>query len=208
MKFRKKPVVIEAIQWIGNNQNEINIFVPEEKRFYTEGPVLHINTLEGAHTANVNDWIIRGVKGEFYPCKPDIFLLTYEPANVTSTFDKIDTVDELNEKIVQLTKQKNGAYWERNQLVAALSKLLPAGLGKHDPNDKEWEDDWRNIVYIIGIGPHFELVQMSWHIHDSELPMFSHLKFDPDIKWDGHTTEEKYKRLARMTNGGVIANDK
>lgn len=51
-------------------------------------------------------------------------------------------------EIEQLTKQKDGAYFERNQLVAALSKLFPASLAKHDVNDKSWDDDWRNIVVI------------------------------------------------------------
>lgn len=78
MKFRKKPVVIEAIQYTGGNEIEIIEFTEGQamKNIYEEGMI--IPTLEGAHKASVNDWIIKGVAGEFYPCKPDIFEQTYE----------------------------------------------------------------------------------------------------------------------------------
>lgn len=84
MKFRKKPVVIEAIQWNGENANEVGLTlrcdrpfeVVEDKQWQTR--CLNIITLEGEMTARINDWIIRGIAGEFYPCKPDIFEATYE----------------------------------------------------------------------------------------------------------------------------------
>lgn len=113
MKFRKKPVVIEATQWFKNgdhpndrseeihpNPQSLIPFV----RFFSEGRVVRryrrpdingqtkcsqcgsimnehgwIDTLEGGHVVCVGDWIITGVKGEVYPCKPDIFEATYEP---------------------------------------------------------------------------------------------------------------------------------
>jgi hypothetical protein len=79
LRFRKKPVVIEALQytgafpldWLGFHES-VNQ-VPGED-------AIEINTLEGTMRADLGDWIIRGVKGEFYPCKPDIFEATYEPA--------------------------------------------------------------------------------------------------------------------------------
>jgi hypothetical protein len=79
VKFRKKPVVIEAIQWT-RNVDEIRAFVGDAAvfEFSESGPHLTIKTLEGIHEASPNDFIIRGVKGEFYPCKPDIFEATYE----------------------------------------------------------------------------------------------------------------------------------
>ena len=67
-KYRKKPVVIEAIQFTGDNCEEIKEF----------GAYIVIKTLEGKMIALPGDWIIKGVKGEFYPCKPDIFEKTYE----------------------------------------------------------------------------------------------------------------------------------
>ena len=77
-KFRKKPVVIEARQWTGANAPELLDWIKPNAR--QEGASLIIPTLEGDHEAGLGDWIIRGVKGEFYPCKPDIFAATYEPA--------------------------------------------------------------------------------------------------------------------------------
>lgn len=85
MKFRKKPVVIEAMQWTGENYDAICQFTGKklERTKLTFSPMgifdqLTIPTLEGDHRANVGDWIIKGVKGEFYPIKDDIFILTYE----------------------------------------------------------------------------------------------------------------------------------
>ncbi len=78
-KFRKKPVEIEAVQFTGHNDDEIASFVGENGSDPREfGPSWYIYTLEGVMRAEVGDWIIRGVKGEFYPCKPDIFEATYE----------------------------------------------------------------------------------------------------------------------------------
>lgn len=78
MKYRKKPVVIEAVQLTINNIDEVLSFCDKVKSHPLTGVV--IETLEGDMTASLGDYIIKGVKGEFYPCKPDIFELTYEPA--------------------------------------------------------------------------------------------------------------------------------
>lgn len=83
MKFRKKPVVIEAFQWNGDNVESL-------KKWGAPVTILPLSTgliigtledgpnCEAVHVADLNDWIIKGVKGEFYPCKPDIFEATYE----------------------------------------------------------------------------------------------------------------------------------
>ena len=85
-KYRKKPVVIEAIQFFDTKESidevcnfmgtvvDIVVELSKEPR----APKLEIPTLEGIHHANEGDYIIKGVKGEFYPCKPDIFAMTYE----------------------------------------------------------------------------------------------------------------------------------
>ena len=93
-KFRKKPVVIESIQWTGKNHREMFDFLSGQlqyKEYMTaQGAYFYIDhskvegglvikTLEGEHLASIGDWIIKGVSGEFYPCKPDIFEKTYEP---------------------------------------------------------------------------------------------------------------------------------
>src|SRR5438046_844247 len=96
MKFRKKPVEIEARQFTTNNDgdnrnmNELVVWInssPPPDSYprpvnansaHHNGTDIFINTLEGEHRATVGDWIIKGVKGEFYPCKPDIFEATYD----------------------------------------------------------------------------------------------------------------------------------
>lgn len=88
MKFQKKPVVISAVQWDGTEQGiqKIKAVFPQletlAKSGYKYKPEItywRIGTLEGGHEVTPGDWIIQGVKGELYPCKPDIFELTYEP---------------------------------------------------------------------------------------------------------------------------------
>nr|DAV36574.1 MAG TPA: PGDYG protein [Bacteriophage sp.] len=73
-KYRKKPVIIEAIQWNGKNLTFMGGTVENK------GTTLVIHTLEGDMEASINDYIIKGVNGEFYPCKPDIFDKSYERA--------------------------------------------------------------------------------------------------------------------------------
>lgn len=85
-EYRKKPVVISAMLWEGN-QKEAFAFMPGPMyltEFDPDVPIpgLIIKTLEGEMTANAGDYIIKGVAGEFYPCKPDIFAATYEKVNV------------------------------------------------------------------------------------------------------------------------------
>ena len=75
-KYRKKPVTIEAIQWNGENLSEIDEFT--ESKVKNHESVLIIPTLEGDMYASLNDYIIKGVNGEFYPCKPNIFAKTYD----------------------------------------------------------------------------------------------------------------------------------
>lgn len=79
MKFRKKPVVIEAVQFDGTLASIALLHIPACSQDLGSD-TLQIETLEGVMTAQPGDWIIQGVKGEHYPCKPDIFAATYEPA--------------------------------------------------------------------------------------------------------------------------------
>lgn len=87
-KYRKKPVVIEAMQWTGDNLSDVIDFTglnisaahwtKEEFEATVKNKGLKIFTLEGPLKASPGDWIIKGIRGEFYPCKPDIFEATYE----------------------------------------------------------------------------------------------------------------------------------
>lgn len=97
MKFRKRPIVIEAILWNGNNLRDVIEFTNGPPNLRTQharmrwddyeslvqDSGLRIYTLEGAMLANVGDMIVRGVQGELYPCKPDIFAATYDPVDPT-----------------------------------------------------------------------------------------------------------------------------
>lgn len=84
MKYRKKPAVIEAVQHfadMGTRTSEIPVWfinACSDGTVFCRGSETFIKTLEGDHKVSDGDWIIRGVKGELYPCKPDIFALTYE----------------------------------------------------------------------------------------------------------------------------------
>lgn len=85
MKWRKKPVVIDAMQYFSSTPmyDIVRNFagLPEDSKvFMRQGECLMINTLEGTLLALPGDYIIKGVKGEFYSCKPDIFIMTYEEA--------------------------------------------------------------------------------------------------------------------------------
>jgi len=84
MKYRKIPITIEAMQFTLETKDQVYNFVTCNKSASFAGtsqPTLMIQTLEGVMTANVGDWIIKGVKDEFYPVKDDIFRLTYEPVD-------------------------------------------------------------------------------------------------------------------------------
>jgi hypothetical protein len=85
-KYRKKPVVIEAWHFTDENKDCVFRDIQEQQMniypsFDDGKPVLRIPTLEGEMTARLGDYIIKGVRGEFYPCKPDIFAQTYEPVD-------------------------------------------------------------------------------------------------------------------------------
>lgn len=78
MKYRKKPIVIEAVQFNGTNHHQLADWSSEAVQLTDKDTIMLIKTLEGDMIATVGDYIIKGVKGEFYPCKPDIFNATYE----------------------------------------------------------------------------------------------------------------------------------
>lgn len=103
---------------------------------------------------------------------------------------------------------KDQAYWERNQLVCALSKIYPSWMELHPLTDKKWDKDWRHVVFIsipsrsdhpTDYYDRYDIdQQISWHIHDSEVDMFDHLELKKGNSWDGHTTEQKYWRLSKI----------
>lgn len=135
MKFRKKPVEVEAINWTGKNLDEVLDFCEGSATYEamsSGGGSIVIETLESSkelktrHSASIGDWIIKGVKGEFYPCKPDIFEQTYENSGNNSTIGK-KFVDELNK------------YFKKD--AKCISELFEKSVGVN----KELSED-ENIV--------------------------------------------------------------
>lgn len=135
MKFRKKPVVVDAIQFDGtwktaacfvssffDEKTSDAIFIPDLIEAHIACPndtyikykdnKIILKTLEGGAIANKNDWIIRGVKGEFYPCKPDIFDQTYEKVIEDQEVDQ--------ERLDKLQKKCEEAKMERTQKESGL----------------------------------------------------------------------------------------
>jgi hypothetical protein len=97
-------------------------------------------------------------------------------------------------EIDRLRAKKDNAYFERNKCVTLIAKMalalgFKAGIAQHDPDDKDWEDDWRTVIYIdLPSG------QVSWHFHDSHIHLLDGLPIY-DGSWDGHSTEIKYERV-------------
>ena len=88
-KYRKKPVIVEAVVWTGNNIDEIKELAKNavEHIIFVDNN-LYIETLEGNMNVSVGDYIIKDIQGEFYPCKPDIFKETYETISMVLDNDK------------------------------------------------------------------------------------------------------------------------
>ena len=123
-QFRKKPVVIEAIQFDGTNKEEIQNFIGDEIGQDVNSKDLFITTLEGIMIASVGDYIIKGVQGEFYPCKPDIFEQTYNEVqeNASDLITEVN-VTELLKIAKQSEQQYNAVVKQNKELQAELKRL-------------------------------------------------------------------------------------
>jgi hypothetical protein len=129
--YRKKPVVIQAVQYAGNSQNNEAMFVgerpdwlrnsqtpacpiPPEGKWTVEADHIVIGTKEGMHIASKGDYIIQGIAGELYPCKPDIFAATYQLSITEPELRGILGLDELDaplaERIGDWVRQSDGTY--------------------------------------------------------------------------------------------------
>jgi hypothetical protein len=155
MKYRKKPVVIEAVKLGWDTWNEVcnfvpkpyfqggcyldsdNFVLPEGKTSGTMG--LRIRTLEGVMIAREGDYIIKGVNGEFYPCKPDIFEKTYEPA------DGPDKTDSLTNFAKLFARSMFYGNWKWETANERMMELLMRELGYYPIKD---EDEMIRITSI------------------------------------------------------------
>lgn len=143
-QYVKRPVIIEAVQWNGSNKAEIQEFCGDKATFENLSAIqmdaLSIKTLEGVLDAKIGDFIIKGIKGEFYPCKEDIFHSTYDPVelpkkNDNVTFDVIDNEQPIPKSLHNTTS--NGArknvkdiqFWGDGDMFKLLSKASSENEG-------------------------------------------------------------------------------
>lgn len=154
--YRKKPVAIQAIQWTGENLCEVINFTGKhprwsewfatwedyEARVRADGGIFKIITLEGAMEATPGDWIIRGVKGEHYPCKPDIFAATYEPTAPTAQPDAERPLswDEVHESVAQPAATGTPLDWADQKDWADLSAELAEARAESAQRRKDYLD--------------------------------------------------------------------
>ena len=131
-KYTKKPVEIEAVQWNGEITQDLLDLIKDNKRdceIDSNNRTVAIKTLEGVMTANAGDFIIKGVKGELYPCKPDIFGATYDVSQ-NREIDRIKKMntDELAEFLTDFDCYKSceheGSCKSRSNCVSGLKKFL------------------------------------------------------------------------------------
>lgn len=125
MKYRKKPVVVEAVQWTGLNLEEIKEFVGRALTYIINDTAwkagkgrpcvyIKIRTLEGEMEVSEKDFIIKGVNGEFYPCKPDIFQKTYAPEDERQTaYDPDKVVKQLEDYANEEMHYYKGTPYEK-----------------------------------------------------------------------------------------------
>jgi hypothetical protein len=149
-KFIKKPVVIEATEWTGENIKEIMDFMGWRNAEHDKFTGLVIHTLEGNHHATIGDLIIKGVRGEFYPCKPDIFDLTYLP------FTNDDPVKTIPNEADQ------GILDEGGLLVCLLLQMIME-LGDRSRNEEDdeiiekamnWVEECTSVAAIMNLAEH------------------------------------------------------
>lgn len=150
LRFRKRPVVIEAMQYTGGNASEIAAWMKAHgAQSGWTGTTFFVHTLEGRMDAKPGDRIIRGVAGEFYPCKPDIFAATYEAAEALmqegdavpdflTTEDDFKTLDDLLRRAQE--HLRSGRVFHTMELLEELSAELGDHLEQFDAEREEGED--------------------------------------------------------------------
>lgn len=180
-RYTKKPVTIEAVQWTGRNISDICKFTGRDVGHLLSSGQLFIGTLEGYHRAEVGDYIIKGVKGEFYPCKPDIFALTYAPEQEPATgvmSDGYHTFADL--------------YEQRLILSAALAKSNPHAWKskRHEDGSVPFGGGW----FIMGFDTDEGCYTYHYELKDWDL--FQCKELDKGKPWDGHTSKDVRRLLS------------
>ena len=117
--YMKKKIVVQAMVWTGDNPEDLKQFMEDQGYYFNDEDCgLYIETLEGDHKANTGDYIIKGVKGEFYPCKPDIFEMSYEEVEKCESVKETDPKKELGRAFANL---KNIGTEQIPKLIEELS---------------------------------------------------------------------------------------
>lgn len=169
-RFTKKPVTITAIQWTGDNLKAVLDFTGKhhkwadwfadfaayEAHVKADGNVFKIFTLEGVMDALPGDWIIRGVQGEHYPCKPGIFSATYSPADLTPPSDQSATIarltaerDDWKARYFRMRDERDKAqiasanYASFNHEWRQRAEAAEAKLAKIMAERDEWKDEYK-----------------------------------------------------------------
>ena len=206
MRYVKKPVIIEAIQWTGDNKLDISEFVKDsEKKYEFKGSALFIHTLEGSMRASKGDYIIKGVEGEFYPCKPQIFEKTYSDADAIGELsDGYHTYNELYDfrKMYNVAlfnewakeKVQHPHWWKEGRPFYSYKFDVHKSTRHHD-GELCFGGGWFVVCAMLPTGQitnHYEM--KDWDLF--EIPEKPKAKYE----FDGHTPQDVLDRLANLKN--------
>lgn len=183
MKYTKKPVTIEAVKWNGKDISEPSVWfskVIDDGSARIEGNLVKIKTLEGEMTASPGDYIIKCIKGEIYPCKPDIFEASYFEGNVSDMSDGYHTFKEYE----TFRMLYNAALF--NCLV---DKYKVCKSMYHDDGKKPFGGGYFVVYAELPTG------QVSNHYELKYWDLFNIPIVNKAPKWDGHTTFDVMNRL-------------
>jgi hypothetical protein len=185
-KYVKKTVVIEALQWNGKNTDDVLKFAEGKAEIIGEG--MFISTLEGAMRVSKHDYVIKGVKGEFYPCKPDIFQMTYISESEMGTIsDGYHTFNELYE----FRKMYNAALFNE---WAKDSKYDVHKSWRHYEGDECFGGGWFIVVAVLPTG------QISNHYEAKDWDLFQVPEVEKALfPFDGHTSNDVLERLKDLS---------
>lgn len=189
-KYRKKPVEIEAVQLNIHNVREVAKWCKADLGYTfgsTEPDALDIHTLEGTMAAYIDDYIIRGVQGEFYPCKPDIFAATYEvPTNNETAADEHHSVQELYDYRMAYNSLLFN-QWARD------GKYEVHKSWRHGDGEKCFGGGWFIVSATTPYG------QVTNHYSSEHWSRFHVPIRERAAEWDGHTPQQALDRLIRLT---------
>ena len=186
-KFTKKPITIEAVQWTGENITDVVAFCNVCYMKPVDGKEqLQISTLEGPMTASVGDYVIKGIKGEFYACKPDVFEMTYDQEGKEDKGEISDGYHTFNE-LYEFRKMYNAAAfnaWAKEGLYDVhKSKCHSDGLPC-------FNGGWFIVMAVLPSGQvsnHYRLED--WDLFQCPEELF--VKYP----YDGHTAQDVLTRL-------------